>query len=110
MRRFHQRAQERLSNPEIAAGYQEMESELQLVRALDILREQAQLSTEELAQRMGRQRMAVSRIFNAARPNPTLDTLTNLLVALGVTAEISFRPSQAGDPPIKVELPERKSA
>ena len=105
MSRFQQRLQERLRDPAFAAGYQEMESELQLVQALDLLREQAHLSTEELAARMGRQRTAVSRLFNAARPNPTLETITGLLRALGVTAEVRLRPSHEGEPPIKVETP-----
>jgi hypothetical protein len=73
MSRFHQRRQERLRDPEFAAGYQEMESELQLVEALNMLREQAHLSTEELAARMGRQRTAVSRLFNASRPRATCE-------------------------------------
>jgi transcriptional regulator with XRE-family HTH domain len=103
MSRFHQRLQKRLRDPEFAAGYQEMESELQLVEALNSLREQAHLSTEELAARMGRQRTAVSRLFNAARPNPTLETITDLLRAMGVTAEVRLRPSHEGEPPIKVE-------
>jgi transcriptional regulator with XRE-family HTH domain len=105
MSRFHQRLQERLHDPEFAAGYQEMESELQLVPALDLLREQAHLSTGDLAARMGRQRAAISRLFNAARPNPTLETITDLLRALGVTAEVRLRPSHEGEPPIKVETP-----
>ena len=37
--------------------------------------------------------------------NPTLETLTDLLRALGVTAEVRLRPSQEGEPPIKVETP-----
>lgn len=54
---------------------------------------------------MGRQRTAISRLFNAARPNPTLETVTDLLRALGVTAEVRLRPSHEGEPPIKVETP-----
>jgi transcriptional regulator with XRE-family HTH domain len=104
MSRFHQRLRQRLRDPEFAAGYEEMGSELQLVEALNLLREQANLSTEELAQRMGRQRTAVSRLFNASRANPTLDTLSDLLRALGVTAEIHLRPAEEGEPPIQIEM------
>ena len=104
MSRFHQRLQQRLRDSEVAAGYQEMESEIQLIEALNRLREQANISTEELARRMGRQRTAVSRLLNAGRPNPTLDTLTDLLAALGITAEVRLRPSQQGEPPITVEV------
>ncbi len=82
-----------------------MESELQLVEALNLLRERANLSTEELARRMGRQRAAVSRLFNASRANPTLDTLTDLLRAMGVTAEVHLRPAREGESPIQIEIP-----
>jgi transcriptional regulator with XRE-family HTH domain len=107
MSRFHQRLRERMQNPDFATGYHEMHSELQLVQALNRLREDAHVSTEELAQSMGRQRAAVSRLFNAAQPNPTLETLTDLLKALGVTAEIHLRPSQEGEAPIKIEVVSR---
>lgn len=109
MSRFHQRMQQRLSDPEIAAGYREMDSEIQLVAALNSLREQANISTEELAQRMGRQRAAVSRLLHAGRPNPKLDTLTDMLVALGMTAEIHLRPAQEGESPIQVDLSKAKN-
>lgn len=56
MSRFHQRLRQHMQNPEFAAGYQDMDSEIQLIQALDTLRERAHLSAEELAQRMGRQR------------------------------------------------------
>lgn len=57
------------------------------------------------AQHMGRQRATFSRLFNAARPNPTIETLTNLLRALGVTAEVRLRPSHEGEAQIKIEVP-----
>lgn len=103
MNRFQQRRQKRLQQPDIAAGYQEMHAELELLRALDAVREQLHISKEELAQRMGRKREAVSRIFNAEDANPTLDTITDLLLALGVTAEIKLRKAHEGESPILVE-------
>jgi len=104
MSRFHQRLRQRMQDPEFAAGYQEMDAEIQLIQAFDALRKQAHLSTEELALRMGRQRATVSRLLNADHPNPTLDTLTDLLIALGVTAEIRLRPSKEGEAPLKIAL------
>jgi transcriptional regulator with XRE-family HTH domain len=103
MNRFQQRRQKRLQQPEIAAGYQEMRAELELMRALDAVREEMHITKEELAQRMGRKREAISRIFHDADANPTLDTITDLLLALGVTAEITLRRAQAGETPIIVE-------
>jgi transcriptional regulator with XRE-family HTH domain len=57
-------------------------------------------------------RAAISRLLNAERPNPTLDTFNALLRALHVTAEIRLRPAQEGEPPITVavDVPERVPA
>jgi transcriptional regulator with XRE-family HTH domain len=104
MSRFHQRLRQRMQNPEFAAGYWEMDTELQLVQALDALRQLEGLSVEEISQRMGRHREAISRLFNSERPNPTLETFSHLLRALGVTADITLRRSQEGDPSIKVRV------
>ncbi|MFI5274908.1 MAG: XRE family transcriptional regulator [Ktedonobacterales bacterium] len=103
MSRYEQRKRELLKHPEIAAGYWEMDAELRLVAALNAVRAQMHLTTEELARRMGRQREAVSRLLNAEHPNPTLDTLTDLLTALGLTAEIHLRRAQGDEPPIRVD-------
>ena len=104
MSRYHHRRQQFLQGPETAAGYWEMDTELQLIQALDAIREQRQLNTEELAQRMGRHREAVSRLLHAEHPNPTLDTLSDLLKALNVTAEIRLRPSEENEPAITVSV------
>ena len=101
---YEQRKREFLKNPEIAAGYWEMDSELRLIEALNAVREQKRLTIEELAQRMGRRREAVSRLLNAEHPNPTLDTFSVLLKALGVTAEIRLRSAQGDEPPIRVDV------
>ncbi len=104
MSRFDQRLRKRMENPEFAAGYREMSAELALVRALDQAREQLQISKEELAARMGKHREVVSRLFNTPDANPTLDTLLELLTALGLTADITLRPSSEGEEPMKVAM------
>ena len=104
MSRYEQRKRELLKNPEIAAGYWEMDSELRLIEALNAVREHMNLTTEELARRMGRHREAISRLLNAEHPNPTLDTFSDLLKALGMTAEIHLRPAEGDEPPIRVDV------
>jgi transcriptional regulator with XRE-family HTH domain len=81
-----------------------MDAEPRLIQTLDTVREREQLTTEELARRMGRHREAVSRLFNAAHPNPTLDTFSSLLKALGVTAEIHLHRAREGEPLITVRV------
>jgi transcriptional regulator with XRE-family HTH domain len=102
MNRFEQRMRRRLQNPEVAAGYREMAAERALLQCLEEIREQQHITKEELATRMGKHREAVSRLLNASDANPTLETLMDLLMALGITAEITLRPAIDGEEPIKV--------
>lgn len=91
MSRHEQRRQVRLQNPDVAAGYREMDGELSLMRAIDVMRERMHISKEELARRMERERSSVARILNDEDANPTLSTITEMLEALGVTADITLR-------------------
>ena len=102
MNRYEQRRQKHLQNPAVAAGYREMAAELQLMRALDEMREQQKMTKEALAIRMGRKREAVSRLLTAEDVNPTLDTFIEMLSALRLTADITLRRSQEGEGPIKI--------
>ena len=107
MNRFEQRLQKRLENKEIAAGYQEMAAELELMHAIDTARKQQHMSQEQLANLMGKKREAISRLLSADDINPTLNTLIELLSALKLTADITLRQAREGEGPIKVamELP-----
>jgi len=102
MNRYEQRRQKLLQNKEVAAGYQEMAAELELMHAIDDIRKQLDMSQEQLAKRMGKKREAVSRLFSADDINPTLDTLIELLSALNLTADITLRQAREGEGPIKV--------
>lgn len=103
MSRFDQRLQQDLQDPEFAAGYYEQDVEIQLMRALDEYRRREQLSTTQLAERSGMSREAISRLFHAERPNPTLSTLTELLRALHLQAEVTLRHAASGEPPIRIK-------
>ncbi len=104
MSRFDQRLRRRMQDPAFAAGYWEADAELRLIEAIDTLRKQQNLTTEEVARRMGRHREAVSRLLNTPYPNPRLDTLSGLFAALGVTAEIHLRRAREDEPPITVAI------
>src|SRR6266571_9403202 len=102
MNRYEQRRRKLLQNEEVAAGYQEMAAELELMHAIDDIRKQLHMSQEQLATRMGKKREAVSRLLSADDINPTLDTLIELLSALNLTADITLRQAREGEGPIKV--------
>src|ERR1700751_3601391 len=88
MSRFHQRLREDLQDPEFAAAFNDMSAEIALLQVLEQARKALNVSEKELAERMGVQRSTVTRLFNASHPNPTLDTIFDILRALGLQAEI----------------------
>ena len=104
MNRFEQRLQRRLQNEEFAAGYREMDAELELIHAIDLMRKHQHMSQEDLAKLMGRKREAISRLLSADDINPTLNTLIELLSALKLTADITLRQAREGEGPIKVAM------
>jgi transcriptional regulator with XRE-family HTH domain len=104
MGRFENRLQRRMQNPKFAEGYWEMDSEVQLMQALDEVRRQMDLSTAELAQRMGRHRETVSRLLHAEHANPTLDTLTDMLKAMHLRADVTLRPATENESPLAITV------
>jgi transcriptional regulator with XRE-family HTH domain len=102
--KFEQRLQKHLCDPEFAEGYREMTSEIQLLKAIEEIRAAQHISKEALANKMGTKREVVSRILNDYSSNPTLETLMELLSAMGITADITLRPSREGEEPIKVTV------
>ena len=69
-----------------------MSADIALLQVLEEARKALNVSEKELAERMGVQRSTVTRLFNASHPNPTLDTISNILRALGLQAEITISP------------------
>jgi transcriptional regulator with XRE-family HTH domain len=102
MNRYEQRRQKLLQNEEVAAGYREMAAELELMRAIDEVRKQLDMSQEQLARRMGKKREAVTRLLSSDDVNPTLDTIVELLSALQLTADITLRQAREGEGPIRI--------
>ncbi len=69
-------------DPEFADGYDEGYKNFKIGVLLQLSREQAQLTQEDVAQRMGTKKSAISRIENHAE-NITLATLHKYAKALG---------------------------
>src|SRR5215467_10292520 len=97
MSRFHQRLRKDLQDPEFAAAFYEMSVEITLLQALEEARKALGVTEQELAERMGVQRAGVTRLFNATDANPTLETLTSILRALGLHAEVTLRPADSAE-------------
>lgn len=69
-------------DPEFADGYDEAYENFKIGVLLQLSREQADLTQEEVAQKMGTKKSAISRIENHA-DNITLSTLRKYAKALG---------------------------
>ena len=102
MSRFHQRLREDLRYPEFAEAFYDMSAEIALLHILEEARKALNVSEKELAERMGVQRSTITRLFNATHPNPTLDTISDILRALGLQAEIKISPASPEDGPIPI--------
>ena len=103
MSRFHQRLRQDLKDPEFASAFREMSADIALLQVLEQARKSLNVSEKELAERMGVQRSTVTRLFNATHPNPTLDTISDILRALGLQAEIKISPASPKDVPIPIK-------
>jgi len=103
MSRFHQHLRQDLKDPEFATSFYDMSAEIALLQVLEQARKALNVSEKELAERMGVQRPTVTRLFNAAHPNPTLDTISDILRALGLQAEIKVSPASPEDATIPIK-------
>ena len=70
------------SNPKFAKDFDEGYENFKIGVLLQLVREQAELTQEEVAQKMGTKKSAISRIENHAE-NITLSTLNKYAKALG---------------------------
>ncbi len=104
MNRYEQRRAAALQHSRVAAGYQEMDAEIALLQTLDEARRSLHITQEQLAERMGKQRAVIARLLSSHEANPTLDTFTDLLRALGLKAEVTLRPASPEEAPIEAKF------
>lgn len=65
-----------------------------LLAAVETARVEQKLTTAEVARRIGRERSAVARLLRGeSEKNPTLDTCSDLLYAVGLQADVRIRPA-----------------
>jgi ribosome-binding protein aMBF1 (putative translation factor) len=89
---YHRRrVTERMDDPEYRAEYERMSREIaqvnEVMRALDALREQGEMSKAELARVIGRNDAVVRRFFTA-QSNPELRTVAAMAEALDADIRI----------------------
>lgn len=86
---FEELKKEDLSDPEVKKEYDALEPEFQLVLALLELRNEQNLTQQELADRTGINRSDISKIEHG-NANPSLKTMKRLAAAMGKRVQISF--------------------
>lgn len=78
-------------DPEFVAAYDALEEEFALADALIAARAQADLTQEQLAERMGTTQAAIARL-ESGRIRPTTRTLERVAAATGTRLRIRFEP------------------
>lgn len=86
---YEELKEEILANPEVKMEYDALEPEFQLILALLELRNEQNLSQQEIANRTGINRSDISRIEHG-NANPSLKTMKRIAKALGKQLKISF--------------------
>lgn len=87
-------AKEWFKDPEFVAAYDALEEEFALASALIGARARADLTQEQLAERMGTTQAAIARL-ESGRIMPTTRTLERYAKATGTRLRISFEPDSA---------------
>lgn len=88
---FRETLNEQLRDPEFKAEWDALEPERQIVRAMLMGRERADLTQQQLAEATGIAQADISRLENGTA-NPSLSTLKRLASGMGMRLKVDFVP------------------
>ena len=88
-KRVDELAKDWMKDPEFRAEYEALEEEFTIAEALIDARAKADLTQEQIADRMGTSRTAVVRL-EGGRANPSIKTLQRFAAATGTKLRITF--------------------
>lgn len=102
-----------LADPVFRAGFEKklakVKSIAEVLRVIEEVREWENIPKAEIARRMDRKPEAISRLLRGEGSNPTLDTLIDLVDAVGLELDIRIKRQPAkrnGDySPLKIKPP-----
>ena len=100
-----------LADPAFRAGFErklaKVKSIAEVLRVIEEVRERENIPKAEIARRMDRKPEAISRLLRGEGSNPTLDTLIDLVDAVGLELDIRIKRQPAkrsGDySPLKIQ-------
>jgi len=84
---------QKMQDPDFAAAYEEIQPEMDIVRAIIDARISQNMTQKELAERTGINQTEISRLENGNR-NPSIKLLQRLAEGMGMTLKISFIPKK----------------
>ena len=83
--------EKRMKDPDFAQAYEELQPELEVIRAMIDARISLNLTQKELAERTGIAQTEISRLENGTR-NPSIKLLQRLAEGMGMVLKVSFSP------------------
>lgn len=94
MSEFRELLNEQLQNPEFKKEWDDIQPEMDVIRAIIDMRIEQNLTQKELAIRTGINQADISKLENGTR-NPSLKMLKRLAEGMGMVLKIEFVPKQA---------------
>lgn len=93
MSEFNDFLNEQLQNPEFRKEWEDIQPEMDVIRAMMDARISQNLTQKELAERTGINQADISKLENGTR-NPSLKLLKRLADGMGMTLKIEFVPKE----------------
>lgn len=93
MRKFDQFLEEQLQDEEFKREYENIQPEMNVIRALVEARNSQNLTQKELAERTGINQADISKLENGTR-NPSINLLKRLAEGMDMVLKIEFVPKQ----------------
>ncbi len=94
MSEFRELLNEQLKDPEFEKKWNEIQPEMDVIRAMVDMRIKQNLTQKELASRTGIDQADISKLENGTK-NPSLKLLKKLAAGMGMQLKIEFVPMQA---------------
>jgi ribosome-binding protein aMBF1 (putative translation factor) len=87
--KFDDYLQEQLKDPDFKKEWNDIQPEMDVIRAIIDAREEQNLTQKELAEKVGMNQADISKLENGTR-NPSLKLLKKLATGLGMELKIQF--------------------
>ncbi len=84
----------RMNNPEFVKAYEEIQPEMNVIRAITDARISQNITQKELAERTGIAQTEISKLENGTR-NPSVKLLQRLAEGMDMVLNISFTPKES---------------